>query len=228
MEKSLTKIQENVFKFISSYINKYGNSPTYVEIGTHLGYEKPENNVNAVRKHLLALEKKGYIDKEKGTGKIKIFNKDTTEVFIKVPILGNTSAGVATQIATEDRGAGVLQLDRRIFDKFPDNKRLIALKIEGNSMNNHEIKGTRLEDGNFVIVELTDNITEGDVVLAIIDDAATIKVISKSKNKIILMPDSTDMNFFPIYLDQFADFIIQGKVIAALENPSLRDILKRR
>lgn len=228
MNSQLTKIQKQVLEFLKKEVKESGRSPSYKAIATHLGYNPPENNINAARKHVLALEKKGYIDKEKGTGKTKIIENKSEELIIEVPLVGATSAGSATQIAEPNVEAEVLQIDRRLFERFPDDKKLIALRIEGDSMNNHVVNGVKLRDGNFVVVEYTTTIQTGDVVLAIIDNCATIKVFSKDRNQIILLPNSQENSFLPIYLDKFSDFLVQGKVIAALENPSLREILNKR
>ena len=89
-------------------------------------------------------------------------------------------------------------------------------------MNRAEIDGRKIEDGDFVIVDSQKrSVSSGDVVLAVIDDRATIKrfINDRVNGQIVLMADSS-FDYAPIYLHPDDDFPINGKAIAVIKRPS--------
>ena len=86
-------------------------------------------------------------------------------------------------------------------------------------MNMKTISRVPLADGNYVVVEKDGEIRDGDVVLAVIDNAATIKTFKRSSNSVILYPESSNPVHTPIYLKNDIEGFINGKVIAVFENP---------
>jgi len=97
---------------------------------------------------------------------------------------------------------------------------LYAIKADGSSMNRAEIKNKRIEDGDYVILDSEDkNAETGDVVLAIIDNKATIKrFIDDRKNRQIVLKADSSFDYEPIYLHPDDDFLINGKVIGVIKN----------
>jgi SOS-response transcriptional repressor LexA len=91
-------------------------------------------------------------------------------------------------------------------------------------MNRAEIGGKRIEDGDYVIVDVSDkHVRNGDIVLSIIDGLANIKkfYLDKKNNQVILMSQSTK-DFPPIYIHENDDFMINGKVVQVIKKPKIR------
>jgi repressor LexA len=87
-------------------------------------------------------------------------------------------------------------------------------------MNERELDGIKVEEGKFLIVDKQAEVQEGDIVVAVIDDSATVKNISlKTNNMVVLYPESNNPKHQPIYIDSDSDFMINGKVVKVLDNP---------
>ena len=172
--------------------------------------------------HLEALERKGYIIRTSEPRGIQILedSREDDEVYeylVGIPILGYANAGTPLVLAQE-QSLGILQADRSIVG---NKENLFALIVKGDSMNMKEISGKRLEEGQYLVVQKTSDIDEGDVVVAIVDGCATVKSFKKGDGMVILYPQSDNPIHKPIYLDSNTDSMINGKVIKVLENPNL-------
>jgi repressor LexA len=174
----------------------------------------------AVLYHLRRLELLGLISRTKNSRGITL--KELIS-FSRIPILGVANAGYPLAAAKEE-ALGEICLDNRIAK---NSNNLFAVKVDGDSMNKQRIYNpgmstySTLENGSYAIVDKTANYGEGDVVLAVIDEAATIKVLKYSDNYILLMPNSTNPIHNPIYIMDNEELFINGKVIYSLENPNL-------
>lgn len=83
------------------------------------------------------------------------------------------------------------------------------------------IEGKNIIDGSYLIVQKDAEINDGDTVVAVVENSATVKKIKKEKDLIILYPESSNPLNQPIYLDKDTDTVFNGKVIKVLENPTL-------
>lgn len=197
-------------------MSQYSYAPTLKEIAEHTGM----NSKSAVLYHLRRLEKADLISRKSGSRRITL--KETLS-FSTIPILGIANAGYPLADAEEEQ-LGELKLDNRIAK---NKGNLFAVKVSGNSMNKQEIYNLQMDskgllaDGNYAIVDREANYQEGDVVLAVIDNSATIKVLKYSDDYILLLPNSTDPSHNPIYIKDNEELFINGKVIYSLENPNL-------
>ncbi|KXK27306.1 MAG: LexA repressor [candidate division WS6 bacterium OLB20] len=168
----------------------------------------------AVVKHLEALEKKGRIlrsSKPRGIKLIEVQNEN----LMTMNILGYANAG-APLVYAEEQKIGVLRIDKSLL---PVTKNVFALVVKGDSMNRRKLNGTALTNGNYAIVANDQPVSNGDVVLAIIDGCATIKSYRRDGGIIVLYPESTNSAHRPIYLSSDSDGTIYGKVISVLANP---------
>lgn len=182
-----------------------------------------------IKHHLFQLEKKGFlsIDRIKGimersspkpswaTGLLTKAAK-----LFSIPIIGTANCGPAT-IFAEQNFQGFLKTSSKLIGKSRPNG-LFAIKADGLSMNRAIIRdGKTIEDGDYVIVDRTDTSPEtGDVVLAIIDDKATIKrfIDDRENNQIVLKADSS-FDYDPIYIHSDDGFSINGKIISVIKRP---------
>ena len=187
----------------------------------------PNNSPQKIKHHLLQLQKKGFIklDKAKGIMDRTIGRPDWSKGLLKkssklfsIPIIGTANCGPA-EIFAEQNFQGFLRVSNKLIHRSKPSG-LYAIKTDGSSMNRAEIEGKQIEDGDFVIVDSEDRKPEtGNVVLAIIDNKATIKrlINDKKNNQIILKADSS-FDYEPIHLHSDDDFFINGKVVGIIKN----------
>jgi len=219
MSEKLTNRQEEILSLIRDFFLENGQAPSLGELQTKLGFSSKRGVVN----HLLALENKGYIIRTSEPRGIQLLNEnDDTgleyEYLIGIPIFGYANAGTPLVTAQEE-ALGILKVDRSLIGKKLE-KDLFGLIVKGNSMNQKDIEGTKIEEGNYIIVDKVAEIKEGDTVVAVIDNSATVKNISlKDKDMVVLYPESNDPKYQPIYIDSDSNFLINGKVIKVLSNP---------
>jgi len=189
----------------------------------------PEASAQRIKHHLAQLEKKGFLSINRTQGVmsrssakpdwVKSFPGQSSTMF-SIPIVGTADCGLAT-IFAEVNFQGFLKVSNKLVGiDFPDD--LYAIKTEGSSMNRAEVKGRKIEDGDYVIVNGRDkNVSNNDIVLAIIDSKATIKrfIDDRIHGQVVLKADSS-FDYDPIYLHPDDDFNIGGKVVAVVKNPS--------
>jgi repressor LexA len=219
MAEKLTQRQEQVLTLIRDFFLENGQAPSLGELQKKLGFSSKRGVVN----HLTALENKGYIIRTSEPRGIQIIddNDDSNleyEYLIGIPIFGYANAGTPL-VAAEEEALGILKVDRNLLGK-KSKKNLFGLIVKGDSMNERELDGIKVEEGKFLIVDKQAEVQEGDIVVAVIDDSATVKNISlKTNNMVVLYPESNNPKHQPIYIDSDSDFMINGKVVKVLDNP---------
>jgi len=193
------------------------------------GIGMPEESPQKIKHHLLQLQKKGFlsIDRAKGlmqrAASMPAWAKGLVEKasrLFSIPIIGTANCGPAT-IFAEQNFQGFLRISSKLVGRSKPTG-LYVVKADGASMNRAEIKGKRIEDGDYVVVDSQDkSVSTGDVVLAIIDNQATIKrfIDDCANDQIALMADSSH-DYAPIYLHPSDDFGISGKVVGVIKKPT--------
>ncbi len=192
--KELTPIQKKVFEFIENFLNQNGFPPTYAEVSNKFGFQ-----VGMVQQVIRALLKKGKIEKDpflaRGIRLVKAAGSKLNSVTI--PLYGNVAAGEPIFASDNVQGYMSLDLTRKIHAE-----NLFALRIKGESM----IDAGILED-DMVIVKKQHDAEDGDIIVALIDDEATVKTLRKKRNKAYLEP--ANRRYKPIT----KPFKMLGKVI---------------
>jgi repressor LexA len=186
----------------------------------------PDGSPQKIKHHLQQLEKKGFfsIDKAKGVmEKTKLLPglahgllKETSALF-SIPIVGTANCGPAT-IYAEQNFEGFLHVSGRLIGRSTPTG-LYAIKTNGSSMNRAELGGKKIEDGDFVVIDSNRRVpANNDIVLAIIDNKATIKrfIDDRANGQVILKADSS-YDYEPIYLHPDDDFLINGKAVAVIK-----------
>ena len=187
--KKLSQTQEKIFAYIKDCIDK-GFPPSVREIAVAVGLK----STASVHSHLKIIEEAGYISRSDGLNRnIHIDNDQIT----RVPIVGDVTAGIPV-LATEQYDLGSVPYSKG------NGKNLFALKIAGDSMINAGI----LND-DIVIVDKTQNYKNGDIIVALIDDEATVKRYFKENGMFRLQPEND--YYSPIIVKEL---IILGKVIS--------------
>lgn len=190
MSVELTKKEHSVFELLKRKLAS-GLPPTVREIASELGIK----STSTVHAYLSSLEEKGYILRDKYNSRsIKIVGqKDVSHI----PVLGKVTAGQPI-LAVED-----------IEDYIPydtSGEGIFALRVSGLSMKNAGIL-----DGDIIVANKDAYIKNGDIVVALIEDEATVKRLKNDNGKIILMPENED--FEPIIAENPQ---MLGKVIGCI------------
>lgn len=196
MEK-LSSRQRAILEFIKEEVRKKGYPPSVREIGQAVGLASS----STVHGHLARLEKKGYIRRDPTKPRaIEILDVDppATEVETTlVPVLGKVTAGQPIEAIEAVEETFPLPKD------WVNNDTVFMLRVEGNSMINAGIF-----DGDLVIVRQQPVANNGDIVVALIEDEATVKRFFKEQDHIRLQPENRFMD--PIIVP---DCQILGKVV---------------
>ena len=193
----ITDKQREILEYIKEMILKKGYPPAVREIceAVHL------KSTSSVHSHLESLEKNGYIRRDPTKPRtIEILDDDfalTRRELVNVPVIGTVAAGVP--ILAEQNIEDYLPIPAEILP----NKEVFMLKVKGNSMIEAGIY-----NGDKVIVAKQPNDENGDKVVALVDDSATVKTFYKENGHFRLQPENSSMD--PIILDQVE---ILGKVI---------------
>ncbi len=184
-------------------------------IGRLIGIEHPQT----IKYHL---QKLGLLDgskKQRPDVKKIIIQKKPKQELISVPILGLANCGDATMFA-DSKVEGNLMLSSKLLS-CRDSRNLFAVRAVGSSMNQANVNGKNIDDGDYVVVDGKDNdVKTGDYVLSVIAGLANIKKIVKddSQKQIALISESKQ--FFPpiyLHLDDLNDYIVNGKVVDVIK-----------
>ena len=175
MEIALTRNQRKVLDFLKSYIKKKGFPPTLREIASHFGLRGPR----APQKTLAILERKGYLRKVPGGSRaIEIQGMlPALGRTLSLPIIGKVRAG--EPLLAVENIEGHLNLDRSLVS----SEDVFLLRVQGDSMIEAHI-----QDGDFALIKPQRDAENGEIVVALIEDEATIKRIFKKRDLIRLEP----------------------------------------
>ena len=207
MSDKVTKRQQAVLDCIEACIQEKGYGPTVREICQSLGLSSP----STVHVHLKALEEKGLIKRDplKSRSITLTHPHDEARVIenviapsfgrvVEVPLVGNVAAG--SPILAEENITDTMTLPTDIVGDAPS----FMLSVRGDSMIEAGIN-----DGDYVVVKEQPVANNGDIVVALIDDGATVKRFYREKDHIRLQPENSSMD--PIIT---RDCSIAGKVVA--------------
>lgn len=196
---SLSEREKSVYKFIKSNIQNQGYAPSVRDVCAALGIK----STSTVHQYIKRLEEKGLIHKEDGKSRaLRLDDSETSSAepkTLRVPLIGQVRAGLPV-LAVENY-EGYVDYPASMSGA---NDVLFALRVVGDSM----IEAGIL-DGDIVIVESRRYAENGEIVLALIDDSATVKRFFKEDGHIRLQPANSSME--PIIV---RDVTVLGKVIA--------------
>jgi repressor LexA len=182
--KELTRRQGEVLAFIKEYIKTHAYPPTIREIADFFGF-----SVKGAYDHVDALKKKECL---KSGGKrsrtIELVKKeDEGGGFVEVPLLGSVAAGLP--ILAEENWDGSIPMHCSAIKK---NRQYFALRVRGDSM-----EGAGIMDGDTAVIEKQETVPNGTIVVAVVDEAVTLKRFYKESNRIRLEPANS--KYQPIY-----------------------------
>lgn len=226
----LTDRQRQVLQYISQSIRSRGYPPTLREIGQHMQIR----STNGVNDHLRALEKKGYLERHdlksralrvrepltgsttegaagardtglgRATGQAMITAAAAlSQDVVEVPLLGRVAAGQPI-LAIEQR-EDTVQVDRFFLGNHRD---VFALRVKGDSMIEAGI-----HDGDYLFVKKQSVARTGDIVVAMINDEATVKYFYPERDRIVFKPANSRMHPIEVKKSEFKPVNLLGTVV---------------
>ncbi|MCL2244103.1 MAG: transcriptional repressor LexA [Treponema sp.] len=183
--KELTKRQNEVLTFIAAYIRKHSYPPTIREVAENFSI-----SVKGAHDHITAVKKKGYI-KQNGkcprTMELTRVERDENSDLAEIPLLGRVAAGIP--LLAEENFDRTIVMHRSLLKK---NKKYFALKVVGDSMS-----GAGILEGDTAIIEKQSTVRSGEIAVAVVDEAVTLKRFIKENSKIMLKAENPA--YEPIY-----------------------------
>lgn len=205
--RPLTERQQQIYDLIKENIQTTGMPPTRAEIAQKLGFR----SANAAEEHLKALAKKGAIEMIAGSSRgIRLLLKqpDDASDFEGIPLIGKVAAG--SPILAQEHIESHYQMSPALFKPQAD----FLLRVEGMSM-----KDIGILDGDLLAVHKTQDVKNGQVVVARIDDEVTVKRLSQKGRHVKLLAENPE--FAPIDVDlEQQNFAIEGIAVGIIRNGS--------
>jgi len=212
--RMLTARQQEILSLIREHISQTGFPPTRAEIAARLGFRSP----NAAEEHLRALARKGMLELTSGASRgIRLLGTAAGAAsdpladvsrqvgrLLQLPLVGRVAAG--SPILAQEHIEQQVQFDPALFAQTPD----YLLKVRGLSM-----RDAGILDGDLLAVCKTQNVRNGQIVVARVDGGVTVKRLQRNADHLLLLPENPD--FKPIRVDdRTPDFAIEGLGVGLL------------
>ena len=196
MSKELTEIQKKILEFLIEQKIVRGIPPTLADIAKKFGYR----NRATAGQHLAAIEKKGFIKKDPGLSRgIKLTLED--KFFIPRPVIGEVAAGNPLTIYPD----AIDSIELPSIARMPKDSFLLRVKGES-------LKDAYIFSGDIVIINPNLEPKNGQIVVAVLDDAAVVKRFYKKRTQIELLSENPE--FKPIIIEKkYPNFKIVGIVV---------------
>ena len=218
MSEPLTDRQEKILAFIKKSIQEQGYPPTIREIGEHFGIR----STNGVNDHLKALERKGYLLRgelksralsviDGGRSPARLLRMSRRELsavgegeVVQVPVVGKVAAG--DPILAQENITDHVRIDSVLLGD--GGRKVFALRVSGDSM-----IGDGILDGDYIFVRKQLQADPGEIVVAMIEDEATVKRFYPEGDRVRFQPSNPRLK--PIYVsrDDFRETQIIGVVV---------------
>ncbi|WP_114787974.1 transcriptional repressor LexA [Vibrio tetraodonis] len=201
--KPLTPRQQQVYDLIKSKIEDTGMPPTRAEIARELGFR----SANAAEEHLKALARKQAIEIIPGASRgIRILLEDAANDAAGLPLIGQVAAG--EPILAQEHVETHYQLDPSMFKPQAD----FLLRVNGESM-----KDIGIMDGDLLAVHKTQDVNDGQVIVARVDDDVTVKRLERKGSTVLLHAENEE--FAPIKVDLTSQHLtIEGLAVGIIRN----------
>lgn len=203
MKRQLNQKQANALRYVRNWLMHKGKTPSVRELMAALGYKSPRSAALIIEE----LIQKGILRK-RSNGELQLIKDiDADSVHartVDIPLVGMVTCGmpILAQENIEGYISVSVSLAKPRFKYF-------LLRAKGDSMNKAGI-----DDGDLILVRQQSTAKNGDTVVALIDDEATVKEFQHSKNCVVLMPRSNNKKYKPIILNE--NFQVQGVAVATI------------
>jgi repressor LexA len=169
--KELAPRQKEVLLYIVAYIKKHSYPPTIRDIADHFSM-----SVKGAYDHVVALRRKNYLKQNRNRSRtLELVQAKVDEdlgTIVRIPIVGTVAAGVP--ILSEENIEGFITMDQSVLKK---SRTYFAVRVRGDSMS-----GAGIMDGDLAIIEKRNMVENGDIAVAVVDDAFTLKHFYKIEN----------------------------------------------
>lgn len=217
----LTARQQQILDLIQNAISRTGAPPTRAEIAAELGFK----SANAAEEHLQALARKGVIELVSGTSRGIRLRSDTVRHInaargaqfnlplpglnqLVLPLIGRVAAG--SPILAQEHVDQSYAVEGSLFARKPD----YLLKVRGMSM-----RDAGIMDGDLLAVQTTQDVRNGQIVVARLGDEVTVKRLRRTGGQIELLPENPD---YPVITVQPGEpFEIEGLAVGLIRNTML-------
>jgi repressor LexA len=198
--QQLTPRQQEIYSYLSQHLERHGYPPTLREICSEFGMR----STRAASDHLIALERKGYISRARDRSRgIELIGPRPGASGQSVPVIGRIAAG-------EPLLAQQNVMDRVTLDPgFLKGDGNFLLEVQGESMIDAHIC-----PGDYILVRPQDQAKSGDIVVAMIEDEATVKRLERKGDNVRLLPENRSME--PIEVKNPGDLRIVGIVVGLI------------
>jgi repressor LexA len=179
--KDLTKRQQEIFEFIRRYLDRHGYPPTVREIGKAVGL----HSSSTVHAHLSKLESRGLLKRDPSKPRALELLVERAKRAVRpsgLPLVGQVAAG--EPILAEENIEEYLQVPDVIGGEAGD----YVLRVRGESM-----KDAGILEGDFVVVRPAEQARNGEIVVALVEDEATVKRFFREKDHVRLQPENKSM-----------------------------------
>lgn len=201
--KSLNKTESEAVRIIRTSLVNKGSIPTVRELMAEMGYKSPRSAA-VIMEQLVEKD----VLKKKSDGSLQFLDMDQDETTsaqtIDVPLVGSVACGAP--ILAEENVDAMIPVSIKLAT--PPHK-YFFLRAKGDSMDE---KG--INEGDIALIRQQPNANNGDVVVALIDDEATLKEFYRAGDSIVLKPRSSNKKHQPIILTR--DFRIQGVLVTTI------------
>lgn len=209
----LTAKQKKFYEALKRFIEKTSEAPTVVELMRMMKFSSPR----AVTQYLTTLERKGLIRRARYAkrGITLVAQGPRGGETVTIPVIASAGCDNVSVLAEQGYNDFVCVSSELLQGR--KRERVVSVKAVGDSMVEAGVR-----DGDYVLVEVTQGVSDNDLVVAIIDNFAVIKKIEFANNAVVLKPVSNDPIYRPIILRQ--DFKIFGRVLDIVRMPQAGDL----
>ena len=203
MKTQLNQKQADAVRYVRNSLMHKGKTPSVRELMTALGYKSPRSAALIIEE----LIQKGILRKRSNGDLQLIKDIDADSVHartVDIPLVGIITCGVP--ILAQENIEGYIPVS---ISLAKPGFKYFLLRAKGNSMNNAGIN-----DGDLILVRQQSSAKNGDIVVALIDDEATVKEFQHNKSCVVLMPRSNNKNHKPIILTE--NFQVQGVAVTTI------------
>ena len=202
--RKLTERQREVLTFISGYIEDRSYPPSTRDIAEHFGV-----TMKGAHDHVITLRRKNYLEQNGRCPRtLKLMasaDGENASPVVMIPIVGTVAAGIP--ILSEENHEGMLRLESSMLKR---NITYFAVRVRGDSMS-----GVGIMDGDMAVIEKRDIVANGEIAVAVIDDAVTLKRFRLENSRIGLYPENP--KYQPIYC-QCEETRILGKLFRIIRD----------
>ena len=197
--ESMNDRARQILEYLQRFSREHGYPPTIREIGSAFGIA----STNGVRYYLAMLERAGHVQRSSKLSRGIELKSSAPQPLLGIPVLGRVAAG--QPILAEENFEGRVATE----EMFGDTAGLFALRVRGDSMIDAGI-----HEGDYVVVRQQDRANAGQIVVALLEDEATVKYYQPRRERVELV--AANSKYKPIVVERGTDFRILGIVKGVL------------